>query len=541
MDVRSKMEYHPFAGSEDDRDPELQDPFNTFSGYPISKAFAVQKFEELSVEQRKEWEENWQFYRNHILNQMADRSNHEEGEAVLNWFSWLFQNPSKKPEVSLVLVGSQGIGKDLCFLKFAADILGEESVHKISKMAQYKEKFNGWKEKCRLCVFSDAGDSKSQIDHEMIKADLDGLNHTVIRNMYIQQKMVRCSVAFMFSYNHLGGNVIGSKERRFFATGCFDYEWIDNYVRTHKLHDRSEYFIKMAAINPVTIAYYLYTRDLSKFNIMAMPVTATLVKLKERSLEVLDVVGDFVSHLANNTLHNSVPVDGTDTFSDRKYFTLDAKGMVKSLKKELEKKKDELLVKTKGVPLRDAYRDPFVSVDMMEEINYWRADQKQIKKLSRMLSPMQGELDFANEVPQKTFNSFMRFTDMTPYEFFRRFLTFRDKSLLSRKSWPSYQSPTAHKNAKFLAQAIRTFLGLDNESKYFFGSRPRVKSLTMDDKTKEKRVERIRVPNLENLSKIYLGEMTKQASTIEKAAESVDEDDDWDSLPESVPVPASTF
>ena len=48
------MEYHPFAGAKDDRDPKLQEPFNTFAGYPISKAFAVRKFEELTAEGKKE-------------------------------------------------------------------------------------------------------------------------------------------------------------------------------------------------------------------------------------------------------------------------------------------------------------------------------------------------------------------------------------------------------------------------------------------------------------------------------------------------------
>ena len=413
-----------------------------------------------------------------------------------------------------MLVGSQGIGKDLCFLKFAADILGEESVHKISKMGQYKEKFNGWKEKCRLCVFSDTGDAQSQNDHEMIKADLDALAITCIRNMYTQQKMVKCSVGFMFSANHLGGNVISSQERRFFATGCSNYDHIDKYVKDHKLYDRSEYFKKMAGIDPVTMAYYLYTRDLSKFNIMDMPATETLLKLKERSLEKLNVVGDFVSQLANNTLHNSVPVDGSTTYSSRKYFTLDSKELEKILKEEITKKKNELLVKTKGVPIRE-FEAKALGEDMKQEIANWRHDKKTLKKLEDFIKfPMQHTYgEFESDIPRDKFNSCMRFAPMTAYQFHQRFVAFNEKK---RGQWASYQSPNALQSVIALGKEIRTFLGMPSDDPYF-GKPKRCRQKDggkplPDGKTTPKRPERIQVPDLFTLSKIYIAGMTKQAN-----------------------------
>ena len=87
----------------------------------------------------------WNEHINYLF-QNEDDANH-----VLNWMAWVLQNPNKKPNHALLIVGKNtGTGKSL-----VATIL--EQIIGINNTARPKNssmggEFNGWLQNCRLCL-----------------------------------------------------------------------------------------------------------------------------------------------------------------------------------------------------------------------------------------------------------------------------------------------------------------------------------------------------------------------------------------------------
>ena len=52
---------------------------------------------------------DWSLIRKHIREAFAD-NNREFGEYITYWIAWAIQNPDKRAEVALVLIGEKGAG-----------------------------------------------------------------------------------------------------------------------------------------------------------------------------------------------------------------------------------------------------------------------------------------------------------------------------------------------------------------------------------------------------------------------------------------------
>jgi hypothetical protein len=87
----------------------------------------------LSLFQRYSYENNNQLYNcsidnhnlikyflDHVVNIISDGKN-ELYNSVLNWISYLLQNPGSKTETALIIMGKQGIGRN----KFFTDVISK--------------------------------------------------------------------------------------------------------------------------------------------------------------------------------------------------------------------------------------------------------------------------------------------------------------------------------------------------------------------------------------------------------------------------------
>ena len=90
----------------------------------------------------------WNEHINYLF-QNEDDANH-----VLNWMAWVLQNPARKPNHALLIVGKNtGTGKSLVATIFE-QIIGEKNTQR-PKNTSMGGDFNAWLQNCRLCIIEE--------------------------------------------------------------------------------------------------------------------------------------------------------------------------------------------------------------------------------------------------------------------------------------------------------------------------------------------------------------------------------------------------
>jgi len=87
----------------------------------------------------------------HINNLFQDEN---DRDAVLNWMAWIVQNPTKKPNHALLIVGRKtGTGKSFV-ARVLEQIVGERNTQR-PKNSSMGGDFNSWIKDCRLCIIEE--------------------------------------------------------------------------------------------------------------------------------------------------------------------------------------------------------------------------------------------------------------------------------------------------------------------------------------------------------------------------------------------------
>jgi len=90
----------------------------------------------------------WNEHINYLF-QNEDDANH-----VLNWMAWVLQNPARKPNHALLIVGKNtGTGKSLVATIFE-QLIGVKNTQR-PKNSSMGGDFNGWLKDCRLCIIEE--------------------------------------------------------------------------------------------------------------------------------------------------------------------------------------------------------------------------------------------------------------------------------------------------------------------------------------------------------------------------------------------------
>jgi phage/plasmid-associated DNA primase len=63
----------------------------------------------------------------HICNIISDNNN-DLYNYILNWISYLLQNPGYKTETAFIIIGGQGIGKNKCFTDVISKLFGRYAI-----------------------------------------------------------------------------------------------------------------------------------------------------------------------------------------------------------------------------------------------------------------------------------------------------------------------------------------------------------------------------------------------------------------------------
>jgi hypothetical protein len=132
---------------------------------------------------------DWGLIRKHINEVLAD-SNREFAEYIIRWIAWAIQNPDKRAEVALVLIGEKGAGKGT--LVRVLEVIFGHHCFQVSSTDEVVGRFNAHLEDCILYVCDEAywsgdkravGKLQTDITEPTIVIERKGVDRYRVRNM----------------------------------------------------------------------------------------------------------------------------------------------------------------------------------------------------------------------------------------------------------------------------------------------------------------------------------------------------------------------
>lgn len=160
--------------------------------------------------------------------------------AVLNWMAWVVQNPTRKPNHALLVVGREtGTGKSWV-ARVMEQIIGENNTQR-PKNSSMGGDFNSWLKDCRLCLLEEV----MQVGRrENINAMRDLITETSVEvNMKGVPAFKIPNYAAMFGVtNHTDALPVDDKDRRWFI--------IETRAQTKAPNEEAAYYAPLLAAVP---------------------------------------------------------------------------------------------------------------------------------------------------------------------------------------------------------------------------------------------------------------------------------------------------
>jgi hypothetical protein len=211
--------------------------------------------------------------------------NVEHFEYLLNWMAWGVQNPGERAEVAVVMRGGEGAGKGMAIKTYGA-LFGAHYAH-ATKPEHVVGKFNAHLQQCSV-LFADeaffAGDRSSEghlkgvITEETLRIEPKGVDSFEVRNC----------LKILMSSNSDWVIPAGADARRYFALSVCE---------AHK--QDLVYFRAIAEQlsngGREALLHFLQNRDLSGFDIRAVPMTEALAEQKAYSRRGLDALVELLA------------------------------------------------------------------------------------------------------------------------------------------------------------------------------------------------------------------------------------------------------
>lgn len=218
---------------------------------------------------------------NHIREVIAN-NNEEVYEYILNWFSFIMQNPNGKTETAIVITGEQGTGKNI-FTNILCDLLNRYSNKNITNIDHIIGKFNTAIENMKLIVCNELSSAesnkylnsdslKSVITEKIITIEEKNLSPRIAENVCNLILVSNNDVPVKLEYG----------DRRYVVT-----------CSSSKYKGNNTYFDKLRASFNRDFYNNLFTyfmrRDIKKFNARVIPQTEArdlMLKSSESSYEL---------------------------------------------------------------------------------------------------------------------------------------------------------------------------------------------------------------------------------------------------------------
>lgn len=188
--------------------------FNTWPGFEYEKNMKDFKSEKLSCESKK--------FLNHIFEVWANYDNNKYSY-ILNWISFILQNPGKKTKVALVLSSAQGAGKG-CIIDFLfEELFGFQVCEQVVSLSRLTSHFNADLENKLLLWIDEIGVEKNNfcVSWERLKSYItDPL--IKIEKKRVDQSMKPNYLNLILTTNNLSNLKVESGDRRYSIFKCND-------------------------------------------------------------------------------------------------------------------------------------------------------------------------------------------------------------------------------------------------------------------------------------------------------------------------------
>lgn len=227
----------------------------------------------------------------HIKYVICD-NNEELSTYVINWLSFIFQNPGKQNGIALVIVGEQGTGKNF-FTKIIGSLLGCYVNLNVNRIDQITGRFNTCIENKMLVICNelDTADGKIKADYNALKSRIT--EPTI--DFDEKFKPLRENSQNVSNFILMSNNVIPVR----IESGDRHYVVMKTSMK-HK--DDESYFSVLENLYHSTefkthLLSYFRTNDISGYSPRMLPMTETKFNIQEASKDV------FQSFIADNYEH----------------------------------------------------------------------------------------------------------------------------------------------------------------------------------------------------------------------------------------------
>ena len=200
---------------------------------------------------------------NHIKEVIA-KNNEELYEYIINWYSYILQNPAGKTGIVLVITGKQGTGKN-AFTNVLCDLMKRYSNRNITKIDSIVGKFNASIENMKLIVCNELSsvETNKYLNHDALKSVITE-KEAVINQKNMPERSIENVANLIMVSNNFNVAKVESGDRRYVVTEVSD-----------KYKGDSEYFDSLWQSFDNDFYNNLFTffmnRDVSKFNPSKIP------------------------------------------------------------------------------------------------------------------------------------------------------------------------------------------------------------------------------------------------------------------------------
>jgi hypothetical protein len=219
-----------------------------FQGYPYD------------IDEVKKYSELINPFLNHIFEVICDKNN-ELYIYVISWISFLIQNPVRKTETALIIIGEQGTGKNKFFTDVISKLFGRYCISKENNISNIIGRFNSIIENKILIICNELQniDNAKLLDTSGLKSLISD-NEINIESKYINTRKIQNVSNFIFVSNNLLPINIECSDRRYIV-----------YKISNSYKNNSEYLNNLNNLFNTDLFYnnlFLFFKnyDISKYN-----------------------------------------------------------------------------------------------------------------------------------------------------------------------------------------------------------------------------------------------------------------------------------
>jgi putative DNA primase/helicase len=182
----------------------------------------------------------WKLYNlflDHIYNILSDRNN-ELYNYILNWISYLLQNPGAKTETSFINIGEQGTGKNKFFTYVISKLFGRYAIANENNINNIIGRFNSSFENKILVICKELQslDNAKHLNTDCLKSLITD-NTCTIESKFVNSRTIDNVSNFIFVSNNYLPIKIENGDRRYviFKTSneCKNnFEYFDGFYKT---------------------------------------------------------------------------------------------------------------------------------------------------------------------------------------------------------------------------------------------------------------------------------------------------------------------